>query len=989
MKSTISILLLICITTVFPQTTADKYDKAMTAYNNKQFSTAVRLFDDFFSEYNLTDEQFATAKYYYADALLNLGENTAAATGFEFIVNNFEWSAFRYKALYKLGIIYFGEKKYSESRDNFRRLLREYPETEHTGSALYWIGESYTMQNRLQDAISFLEEAVQNKRNNKYIDYTIYTLASTYEKTGDYENAVKYYDELLSYHRDSPLALSAQIRIGICYFKLKDYQSSILELNNPSLTNLPADIYAESLYLLANSYYRVQEYDNAANAYNEVIESFPSSDVFRDSEYGLAWCYFQQKKYDDAYNIFNSISTGNDSLAVNSSYWKAEAKRYAGNENEAFEQYKEFLNKYPDSRLADEAKYQIGGQYYLGKDYINSESYLKGTLRSDDPEIKAKALTMLGELSLKQKKYDEAVNYFNQVTSLNTAGTELTGRAQLGLGITSYYAKDYDEAIDYLSHVDESASGIETDKINFYLAESYYAQGEYQDALRSYNKVNPEDSLMAAQTIYGRAYCSFNLKDFGNAAELFSSFVRKYPHDKRTVDAKLRLADSYYGIKNYAAASRIYKNLFAGGSSSISNPYGYYQYAQALYKAGNTDEAINEFNNLQQKYPGSQYAQGSLYTIGWIYFQKENFREAIAKYRDLMKVYPKSSLVPLAYYSIGDSYFNQAKYDSAIANYEKVIALYPSSSYVFDAVNGIQYSYVAKNEPKKAIGLIDNFVSKNPGLSFSDQLFFKKGEIYYSMREYEKAKLSYKEFVSDYPSSRQVPDAYYWIGKSAQNLKQNEEAVFNFRKVFDSYPKSEAAGAAVLEIGNIYNTMKDYDSAIDIYDKALDKIPNSPRIAEILFMKGITYRTKDDPDNAYAVFQDVVQYYSGTIFADKAKLELGLIELATQRYSDAEVHFKDLADSRSDDLGAEAQYYLGVALNEEGSIASAIDALERVRTIFSGYDEWLTKSYMKLGDIYTEQQSFEKAKEYYRSVLSKHKGDQFGLEAQSKLRKLK
>ncbi len=193
----------------------------------------------------------------------------------------------------------------------------------------------------------------------------------------------------------------------------------------------------------------------------------------------------------------------------------------------------------------------------------------------------------------------------------------------------------------------------------------------------------------------------------------------------------------------------------------------------------------------------------------------------------------------------------------------------------------------------------------------------------------------------------------------------------------------------MLEIGTIYNNMQDYDSAIEIYDKALDKIPSSPRIAEILFMKGNTYVNKKDPDNAYSVFQDVVQYYSGTIFADKAKLELGLIELAAGRYSNAEFYFKNLADSRSDDIGAEAQYYLGTTLDEEGNTLDAIDALERVRAIFSAYDEWLTKSYMKLGEIYTRQEDYDKAKEYYRSVLAKHKGDQFGKEAQSKLRKLK
>lgn len=182
--------------------------------------------------------------------------------------------------------------------------------------------------------------------------------------------------------------------------------------------------------------------------------------------------------------------------------------------------------------------------------------------------------------------------------------------------------------------------------------------------------------------------------------------------------------------------------------------------------------------------------------------------------------------------------------------------------------------------------------------------------------------------------------------------------------------------------------MKNYDFALNIYNQALERIPKSPRIAEILFMKGVTYGNKAQPDSAYGVFQDVVQNYSENIFADKAKFELGLIDLAGNRYANAVFYFANLAESRIDDIGAKAQYYLGVAYNEEDSIQNSIQAFEKVRSIFSAYDEWLTKSYMELGDIYAKQDSLDKAKEYYRAILAKHRGDQFGKEAQTKLRQV-
>jgi TolA-binding protein len=308
---------------------------------------------------------------------------------------------------------------------------------------------------------------------------------------------------------------------------------------------------------------------------------------------------------------------------------------------------------------------------------------------------------------------------------------------------------------------------------------------------------------------------------------------------------------------------------------------------------------------------------------------------------------------------------------------------------VYDAVNGIQYSYVVKGEPEKAVQLIDEFIGNNPGLSFSDQIFFKKGEIYYSLGRYEEAKVGYKEFVANYPRSELISDAYYWIGKCAQNLNQSEEAIFNFNRVLESYPNSEAAASSVIEIGNVYNNIKNYDAAISTFDKAVKKLSDSPRISEILFMKGETLVNKGDVTGAYEVFDEVIQYYKGTIFADKAKLELGLIELAAKRFENAEFYFKSLAESRTDDLGAKAQYYYGETLFEEEKFSDAITALVRVRSIFPAYNEWVTRSVLKLGDCYVEIEDFDKAKEMYRTVLSAHRGDTLGKEAQEKLNKIR
>lgn len=980
------IFLIIYSSANYSQSTSQKFNAAMNAFHTEQYAQANRLFEEFFSEYKIVDELYSTAKYYSAESLLKLGRKDEAAIGFEYLTRTYYWSNYRDKALYNLGLIYYNAGKYEYSRNRLKLLLSDYPESDFYGSSLYWIGEAFSAENKPKEAIKFLEEAVTDKRNKKYADYTIYTLANAYENIGDYNNAVKYYDQLLTYHKNSSLATSAQIRIGICYFKLKDYQSSILELKNPILTNLAPDQYSESIYLLATSYYRVGEYANAEKSYLEVLQKFPEADYYRDSKYGLGWTYFQQKKYNDAYIQFDELSAQSDSLGIKSLFWKGECKRYLGKNDDANKIYKEFLEKYPNDKLAQEVQYQLGVVYFNSNNSDLATRYLIASNSSSDSLLKAKSFAMLGEIELNKGNFKAAKNYFELVINNKEAEKSVRNRALLGLGISLYRSNDYKSAIKYLNELDNGDSGFETQKLNFFLAESHYALNDYKLAIDRYTNAVGKDEALTSQTIYGKAYSYFNSGDYENAVYQFLDFTKKYPKDTRFTDAKLRLADSYFGSKNYSAASKVYQELFSSDSRLSIDPNIRYQYAQTLYKSGKTDEAITEFKTIQEKFPNSEYAEVSLFTIGWIYFQKRDYQKSIGQYNVVLSKYPKTKLEPIIYCSIGDAQFNLEKYDSAIVNYEKVLSQFPSSQYVFDAANGIQYCYVAKGNPERAVNFLGEFVSKNPSLSYADQLLFKKGEIYYSLSQYDKAKTEYKNFTSAYPSSKLIPDAYYWIGKSSQNLGQSEEAIFNFDKVFKGYKSSELASASVLEIASIYRNSNNYEAAINIYNSGITELKKSNKIPEFLYNRGLTYLEMSKFQEAYSSFQEVVAYYPQSVFADKSRFELALIDLAGSRYSTADEYLIKLSENRTDELGAKAQYYLAQSLYDQAKYNDALTALTRVRTVFSKFEEWLMRSYLLSGDCYVKLKDKKSAADMYKIVLTKYSGTSIGNEAQKKLR---
>ncbi len=966
-----------------------KFISAINFYEAHNFGAAYQLFNEIFSEKILDEQKLIAAKYYSADCLLNLDQLDGSAAELEYFIDHFKYSNFHESALYKLGTIYFVKGEYRRARERLITLINEYKYGEYTGSAYYWIGEAYLAESKFVDAEENFREGIAQKRTNKFIVNSIYSLAQSYEKIKDFKSAVANYDELLAYYQDDPLAPKSQMRIGICYFILNEYDNAILELTDPLLKKLPHKELVEAKFFLANSYVRLKEYKEAAQVLIELLGDIKELPISNKINFSLAWIYFQQTNYDEAYKIFKELAGSlDDTLKVSSLYWSGECKRYLGDDKTAGEIFKQFIEKYPSHPFASKAQLGIGSVYFNQSNTADAEKALLNATISEDKATRGRAYTLLGEIRLNRKLFNDAKTYFLEAVKLTQNQSELNFRASLGLAVSEFYLNNYSASVKTLEDLKTRAKNFENDKINFYLAESYFSQGQYSPSLKNYNSIKSSSSEINKQTILGKAYAYFNLKDFPNAIYFFNEFLTKYKNDQSTNEVRLRLADSYFASKNFDKASIIYRDLFSKENYALNNDLAYYQYGQSLFKAGKLDEAITAFKNLQEKFPRSNYADDSQYVIGWINFQQNNFDQAIKSYKELLVNSPKSTLVPIVYYSIGDSYFNLGQYDLSIEYYSKVMDEFPSSQYIFDAVSGIQYAYVAKEQPENAIKFIDQFISSNPSSKFNDQLFFKKGDLFYSIEKYDEAIKIYKEFIANYAVSSLIPNAYYWIGKSAVNMKNETEAIDNFINARARSSKSDIGISSAIELANIYSNRKQYSEAVGVLKEASDAVPTSNRVAELLYLQG-TNEVKDNKiGEAFATFEQIINYYEGSIFSAKSKVEWGMVLLQQNNYEAAQLLLKEVGEKRTDDIGAQAQYYYGVLLFNQNKFEDAISALVRVRSVYAAYDEWYSKSLMKLGDCYVKLKDNKQAREMYRAVLTRHSAGELAIEAKRKLNQL-
>ena len=165
-------------------------------------------------------------------------------------------------------------------------------------------------------------------------------------------------------------------------------------------------------------------------------------------------------------------------------------------------------------------------------------------------------------------------------------------------------------------------------------------------------------------------------------------------------------------------------------------------------------------------------------------------------------------------------------------------------------------------------------------------------------------------------------------------------------------------------------------------------IPESPA-AQASYEKGNSLIALGKREEALEEFKQTAAKSRGKLFGDKCLIALGLIFRDQGRIEESLKSFQDVASRRTDEVGAEGQYRIGETQFLQKEYAKAATSLLRVKYVYPSSEDWIARSYLKMGEAYEQNSERGKAREAYQVVLQSHNDDQFGQEATLKLQELK
>ena len=831
---------------------------------------------------------------------------------------------------------------------------QDYVVDNNAGSeALYLKAEAYAAINQPDKAIRTFLEVSNRYPESNWAPKALYARGRLYLSSNQYDQATEAFELLRSRHPNDEMTRRIGTALGESYYQQERYTEAIEAFQN-AMPYLSADLESKATLLIAESHNYLNNYDEASTYYLRFINNNKNDDRVRQAHYGLGWIYNKQNIYHWAADSFGKASKGDDLLARKALYYKAINEKLGSRYREALETFRSFGEQYKDGLWTEKAYYEWAITAFEVGIYSEAiEVLLPLARRSSSLEQPGDVLTLLGEAYFANGEYSRATQAFEEAEKLVNIPESKKQQAAFQKAWVLYRNQAYESAQPIFEQLyQQNPNSTLAAEALFWSADSYYklnkfgpASSRFQQFINSY----PEHELMGP-ALYSLGWSHFKMAQFGQATGPLITFLNEYEPPEIALfpfetDTQLRIGDAYYAQGEYEDAIEYYKMAIG---AEPGGDYAMFQVANSYYRADRTFEAVTTFRRLLRIYPFSRVREQAQYNIAYIYFLTNNYTQAINEFQSVIKKYPNTNWAARAQYNIGDAYYNAGEYNKAIESYKDVLDTYPRSDYILDAVNGIEYAQLASTGQDSSSAILQDFLKNNPQAATADMLRFRQAVGKLQSGNYTGAIESLKQYLRVTNNDDMIPEAYFNLADAYQQSGNIEEAITNYQIIIENYAQSDQAATSLAILGDIYLRQENYDQSLAMFEKLLDRGGSYRQDAMIGIAEAqLRQNNLDAAENYFSQANSIDN-------SDAATLGLAKIKFFNQNYQEAEQMFRTIADNNVAAIGAEAQYYEGYALQQQGLYQKALESYSKVSVLFGAFSQWVAKSKFRSAECYVQ-----------------------------------
>ena len=889
------------------------------------------------------DVRFSLGSYYCAE-----GDMKRAREAFEKTDYKALGRARKEQYDVRMGYVEFTDGDYDKAFGYFDRIG---PQSEYADHALYYksyIDYAEGRNGRAKQGFTALQ------RSDAYRDVVPYYLLQIEFHEGNYRYVVENGGKLVQ--RAVPERRRELERvIAESWFRLGDFNRTIEHLD--AFTAAGGELDRDGSYLMGFSLYRTARYPEAAEYLRRACGAEDA--LTQNASYHLADCYLRAGDKRAAMHAFAMAADDRFDATIAEdalfNYGKLQYELGGGAFNGAINVLTRYVERYPSSPRAEEARALLIAAYYNSRDYDAAYRAIK-QMPSGDADIRA-AL--------------QKITYFR--------------------ALEAYKAGDMRAAQRYLT---ESAAVNVSPKYTalnaFWQGEIAFAQGDYPVAAAKYNaylKRAPRTEREYALAWYNLGYCAFDRNDLGQAQASFRKFLAAWsPRDRYRADAYNRLGDAAYSDRRFEEAVGEYDKAIA--LATPEQQYARYKRAVTLGILGRTDQKQQALRQIAAS--GGDYADEASYELGRSYIAQEKYAEGAAQLEKFVAAYPSSPRCTQALSDLGLAYLNLGDKQKSLKYYDRVVGASPHSSEARGAMQSIREIYVSQGDADAYFNYAAKAGLESDLTALSrDSLSFAAAQKLYLDGQQEAAAKSLRSYVQSYPKGYYLTDALYYLSDCYLRSGERGEAIETLTALADR-GTTQYTVAVLEKLSEMTYADERWDEAASAYRRLYDAAPTKTGREEA--MKGYVRATVAGGDGAKiaAMAADVCGHDdAGAAALREAKYAWAGQLRAEGRRDEAVKLYRELAKDVRTKEGSEAAYYVIESTFGSGDM----DKTEKEVFAFSEREPqayWLAKAFILLGDVYVKKGDNFQARATWQSVADGYSPADDGIvdEAKARIAKL-
>lgn len=657
---------------------------------------------------------------------------------------------------------------------------------------------------------------------------------------------------------------------------------------------------------------------------------------------------FEKGLFAESVQFFERAANLNEDVATAESAHFYRARALARMDSSSADFYIDrFLQQYPRSNRAAELLKDVGAQHLENGNLDEAIRRLDQAIdypqsRNERSELYYK----LGETAAENGQYDVARDYFLTLSDSHRR-SEWSPRALYRRGTLFLEEEKFSESAEAFELLRERHPlDPMTRRIGTALGESYYQQGEYEQAVRAFDEALPNlDHENRQKAVYLMAESYNALQQFDNAVRYYRFYINRAEEGDDTRVAHYGLGWVYHKQDIYHWAARAFGEA-ATGNDELARKALYYKAANEKL-ASRYDLAIETFREFGDRFSDGPFSEHAYFEWGVTAFEAGFYGEAIEALRPLAQRAGQLENPGQVLTFLGEVYFANGEYTRAIEAFELAEQVQDLDPQIKRQARfqraWVQYSNQAYSQSQPEF---ESIFREAPGSTLGSEALFWSADAYYQTRNYGPAARQYAEFIERYPDHELIGAAKYALGWSYFMMGDFENATAPLIDFLENYDPPSIAlfpfdTDTRLRIGDAFYAQGEYTNALDYYNRAIGA----------------------EPGGDYAMFQVANSYYR------------------MNRNFEAVTQFRRLLRIYPfSSLREQAQYNIAYIYLNTGNYDQAIEEFRTVISRFPG-TEWAARAQYNIGDSYYNAGNYDEAIASYREVLENYPRSNYIIEA--------